>query len=357
MQDFFSQSTYTLIVCSFFCAIVRWVHICRPYSRYSDYFYPNRVETTSFYLILAIAYLPYWIYDNADWHKLYGSFIGLITIPAFVSALILRYFIKRAHKVKRHLLFFSAIIPSLPFIVDALLGGNVILVHHHEVRIASLILGLLETLQFGYCINALLNKIKRHNISNYSCEEDFPYIFSWVVISMSVLSVTVLWTVWISQSILYIAIKEIIFTILSIALLLIILHPQQPSSKQFYFKWKQESPVQEDQLEEEANDEDLKSLALQIKKILYERKLYLDPHFSLVQLADAIGYGRTITSKTCNAFFGGFYQLVNQARLEHANNVQANNPNYTIDAIAKESGFSSRHTYLRVKKRFLENNE
>lgn len=40
VELFYSLACYTVILSGTFCAIVRWFHMCHPFDKKGDYFYP-----------------------------------------------------------------------------------------------------------------------------------------------------------------------------------------------------------------------------------------------------------------------------------------------------------------------------
>lgn len=58
VEFFYSLACYTFILSCTFCAIVRWCHMCHPFDKQGDYFYPARRQMTFFYAATALQ-LPY----------------------------------------------------------------------------------------------------------------------------------------------------------------------------------------------------------------------------------------------------------------------------------------------------------
>lgn len=374
MNSFYDYTTYTLIVACFFSAILRHFHMCRPFSEQSDYYYPARKETTFFFAYCGFAFIPSWLYGDQSFGLLYNSTISVILYPAFFVLMMTRYFVKKRTSTKRILLALAAITPSLPFTVDAYTGGNILLCHYEFTRYYSLIFGIIQCMAFVKIAVTMIKRLKQYQLSNYSCDDDFPYKFASIVLNFTCMCLFIFWIIWFTESRMVIAINNIIITFICIHFVLIILHPQQKGTKRFQLKVKEESSnitiedtgVVDDAAEEEVipsekqviiNNDLENKIAFNIKLQINDKQCFLDPHFSLPQLANLIGQNRTITSKVCNDQFGGFYKLINEARIAHAEQLQGEHPNYTQDAIAKESGFSNRQTYLRVKKRLAEDLE
>ena len=80
-------------------------------------------------------------------------------------------------------------------------------------------------------------------------------------------------------------------------------------------------------------------------------KPYLDPNLNLETLAKRMMTNRVYLSRTINAFSGvGYTAFVNKYRVEHAQNLIAQNPMLRSDEVAKASGFQVESTFSRVFK-------
>ena len=88
----------------------------------------------------------------------------------------------------------------------------------------------------------------------------------------------------------------------------------------------------------------------QLSKIIEEEELYLNPTLSIKELASHIGTNRTYLSKYfTHVQQTTFYDYINRLRIEKKSipMLQDDN-NYTIEVIAKESGFQSLSTFRRA---------
>lgn len=354
MLEFYNYATYTFILATLFCSIVRLFHMCRPFAPYADYFYPSRIETSILFFYAATLQIPYFIYNEAEWNIRYITVIFLLSFASFYTLLLVRYFIKKPNKLTRILLILGAMLPSLPYFIDGLCGGRYLFAHTNFIMISSLIIGIIVFGGFIYSVYCLIVKIRHYNLSNYSSEEDFPTTFAYKVLFFSGISAMCFWGNWIIESQMATAIMHITLSAMAVLYLLLVLHPQHPSSYQCTFP---KDPTQANaEKEDNKTSYDMQNLAKSVHSKIYTDKLYLNAHLSLIQLATEIGYGRTITSKVCNEYYGGFYKLVNEARVAHAKQLQKEHPEYTQETIAKESGFSNRSSFIRVKKRLEEEN-
>ncbi len=90
-----------------------------------------------------------------------------------------------------------------------------------------------------------------------------------------------------------------------------------------------------------------------IKNALEKEKLYLDPTLTRDRLISEFNIPKNQFSGLFQKYTGTSYaKYVNQLRLIHAAELMKQQPNYTVDAIAQESGFASLSTFYRL---FCEN--
>ena len=78
---------------------------------------------------------------------------------------------------------------------------------------------------------------------------------------------------------------------------------------------------------------------------------FLDEHLKIEHVVRACGYNRNYISRVFKDRFGGFYNYVNQLRLQHFEKYAQEHPEMTKDAAARASGFSSYQAYYRAKER------
>lgn len=93
----------------------------------------------------------------------------------------------------------------------------------------------------------------------------------------------------------------------------------------------------------------------QIEQLMNEKKLYTNADLSLDMLASELGLDRRHISGAINACAGkNFYAYLNEYRVKEAIRIMsdAGNKNFTINAIAFDSGFNDRKTFHRVFKQF-----
>ncbi|MDL2322996.1 helix-turn-helix domain-containing protein [Bacteroidales bacterium OttesenSCG-928-A17] len=86
--------------------------------------------------------------------------------------------------------------------------------------------------------------------------------------------------------------------------------------------------------------------------LIEEEKVFLQPNLSLDDIARRINSNRTYISRLINEKFEcNFYEFINQKRIEYAQSLILQNPNFTRDEIASESGFLHAPNFSRTFKK------
>lgn len=104
------------------------------------------------------------------------------------------------------------------------------------------------------------------------------------------------------------------------------------------------------------SEQDIKKIKMGIERIFETESPYLNPDFSLEQLADLLGIAKHHLSQILNAEMNtNFYNLVNQRRIDHSIEkiAQRNTLGLTIEGIGYECGFSSKSSFFNNFKKFV----
>lgn len=92
------------------------------------------------------------------------------------------------------------------------------------------------------------------------------------------------------------------------------------------------------------SDENLNYLAERIVEAVESRGLYLNPDLRITDISNVLSTNRTYISQAINLKLGGnFSDFINNYRIEHTKQLLINpeRSNYTIEAIAEESGYAT----------------
>jgi len=83
-------------------------------------------------------------------------------------------------------------------------------------------------------------------------------------------------------------------------------------------------------------------------KTIIREKGYLDPNLSIMAVAKMFNTNRTYLSEAINKNYGmPFRILVNKLRIEHAKKMLLDNPDMTVVAVARQSGFLGANQFVR----------
>lgn len=109
---------------------------------------------------------------------------------------------------------------------------------------------------------------------------------------------------------------------------------------------------EESEMENIESDENYIKFLPQFIKLVEEDKIYLQSNLSLDDIARHINSNRTYISRLINdKYESNFYDLINNKRIEYAQNLASSNPHLTQEVIALESGFTHTSTFSRVFKK------
>jgi len=104
------------------------------------------------------------------------------------------------------------------------------------------------------------------------------------------------------------------------------------------------------------SDEMKAKIAEDIKKLMQEKKIYLNPELSLYDLANELDIHKNYLSHIINDVFGmNFFNFINTYRIEHAKHMLADKQfdNFTIEGIAQSSGFKTRNVFYPIFKKIV----
>ena len=89
-------------------------------------------------------------------------------------------------------------------------------------------------------------------------------------------------------------------------------------------------------------------MAAEIRKLMDEKHLFLQPNLKINNLASMLNTNRNYIYHAINGEIGlSFSDYINQKRIEHAINLIDHNPNMLLTDVATKSGFSSASSFYR----------
>lgn len=350
-QHLFSLAAAAYVVASIVTAAVRWFHMCAPYDKDPAYYYPGRTYAVAAFLS-TILILPYILnpYSQDAWFL--TRIFCLPVLLYFFSVLMFGYF---GHMMNFERWKKTAIVVGIPAWLPLVAGIVLVLVPGDQAadpalaRIANYVVyasGALMTLACAHSIRIVYKWIKEYDSDEYSNVEDLPLFFAKRMISLLVLASLLLWVAAIFNSQLFMAVLHLLLVVLVILFIVFTLPPQrkgainpepkqEEASRQVYVRQIPESRVLE--------------ILSGIAEVVLEREAFLNPHLTIQDVADRCGYNRTYVAGVFKSELGGFFNYINNLRLDYAEKYMKEHPRASIQEVAMESGFNSRQTYYTVK--------
>ncbi len=114
-------------------------------------------------------------------------------------------------------------------------------------------------------------------------------------------------------------------------------------------------PIEEIQ-ETKDNGSKVYPFATELDKVMEEEKLFLTPNLTLQDLARRLRTNRTYLSNYFKSKDTTFYDYINSRRTKESVLLMKIHPEYTLDFIAKASGFNSVSTFRRAFNKFMGKN-
>ena len=368
---FLGLAALAYVLTSVIMAAVRWFHMCTPYDKHPDYYYPGRKHVVWFSLS-ALVLIPYIVNpEDTDAWYLARSFLFPLLLFFFVN-LMYAYFgsVMRWQKWRKpiKILAFPVFFVLTAALVFAIFPGNQIgegglistLAANHILFFLGIFLSLLG-------INSLLlvwKWRKSFDEDDYANPNDFPVRFASRMILLQLVVSLLLWTNVLINKPFFMACAMIVLSVSEVFFLILALPPQRtqdyvenlPQGTGTPGTEEDSTPSRQGYLQGLSKEKEAEILYA-IQAVVIEQQAYLDPHITIQDIATRCGYSRTYIAGLFKSELGGFFSYINVLRLEHAEAYQRNHPNASIQEVATESGFSSRQNYYSVKARLTAKTE
>lgn len=348
---FFADACLAYILAGIFCALVRWFHVCGPYSGdVADYYYPARRQLTFFYAVCILQF-PYVIDPSGEATWIYVSIFGILYYPVCFALLFRRYFDrKNIYESRLGLLFTVFPLAALCVLcIASLTGGEWVESHRHALMIVG---GATSLLLMSYTATVsvqLKRKIDKYHYDNFSCEQDFPYNFARKVVFFPFFWFAMAWAVFLSDCRWVKAASDITMTVWMVVFLIKVLHPQRKAPEVTGTQEEEPCGNEDDGICEDcspqpgndgfADESEREEIHRELVKII--ARMYHDSGLLKADVINEVDYGKKTLAKEYIAEVG-FYNFVNAFRLEHARLYREAHPQATLDHIAEESGFRDR---------------
>ena len=349
--------TVYLLSCWFF-SIMRAFHTCQKSKEHRKYIWPDRKLQVIIYL-MSVCLIPYavdptspaaWLLVKCYFPATYYFYCGVLLFMFFGS-------VKQWNKWKTisWITAILVIIAVIPLVINAWIPGGVLsgkgMVRHEQIALA------VSLLTIPFCAMSMWkvwNCIVEARDENYSNPDDFPLAYAKRVWLSPVFLSLFIWPAFLTDSPRVMAWMCLPLSVFNIALLINVM----PVWRQVVLLSDTEGPESEAESRERIlMEERIDQIAQKIEEFLKEKQGYLDPHLKMDHVVEYCGTNRTYVSLTFKERFGGFFNYVNQLRLEHYEQYLKQHKNTTKDIAAQESGYSSYQAYYKASQRLQKNTD
>ena len=354
----FSDACLVYCVTGVFCALVRWFHVCGPYSgAAADYYYPARKQLSFFYAF-CIFQFPYVMNptDGATW--IYVGIFGMLYYPVCFAMLFRRYFDRRKlYDSWRGLIFTTLPLTMLlALCIAALSAGDWVVAHRKALWAAGGVTGIALMSYTATVAVQLKRKIDKYHYDTFSCEHDFPYRFAervvWLPFFWFALSLSVFLSGnrWMKFGV------DLAMTVQMVFFLIKVLHPQRMSpdgaetGAEYAPEADESGPEDGGEIARTALADSAEREAIHRELAETIKRMYLNSGLLKTDVINEIDYGKKTLAKEYISEVG-FYNFVNAFRLEHARLYREAHPMATLDQIAEVSGFRDRFALNYAKKK------
>ena len=358
----FSLGCFSYILSCIFFAAIRWGHVCSPYVKYADQFFPAR-KISIVLLLFAIILFPYVFHPMRPEAWILVKFYNILVMPMVWIILFHKYFDPSGYKREKHKLRLMASVPILIILLLFVLSIAPKNLSEQQINQITYIGTSIGAFLFGYLVYStfwLYRKTNEYNRDNYSNEEEFPVRFANYVLWQPLVYSLTGWIVLFVDNRLLKACCDFLLSSWNIIILIASLHPNRSNAAAMqkldeviaqYIKQKSLIPQSDDtepENTESISAERVNLIKADILEIVERRQGFLNPHLTLASVAAQTDYGRTYVSKVFKQEFGGFYNYINRLRLAYAARYADEHPEASQDEIARQSGFSSRISQWRA---------
>lgn len=362
-------SVWGFVVVGLVCSLLRWFHMCRPYDKSPEIFYPARKYIT-FIFAICILLFPYVLFpEDPDSHLLIEVFFP-ISLPISSAVLLFCYFEETARhlgakKVKwKSYTFLTGILFIFGIIFLGILSLDPSLNLSETGRViaktlsrAAFVLGSIINI---FAARRVIIMISQYNNDNYSSTSDFPVEFApkallFPLIETLLLAVPAFLENW---KPLLVALVYSSMSIISITLLIFILHPHiSPNCEERDNECVGEAA--EEEVYNSGKSSDFGNMPLvtvdmierMIVDLMIKEEFYLREHLKMAEVAQRLGWSRSYVSIVFSKRLGGFFNYINGLRLDKAEEYLSEHPGATIEEVSEIVGFSSPQAYYTVRKK------
>lgn len=338
-EALFSDACLVLIVAGLVCAVVRWFHMCSPYSDNEKVYYPARRQMALFFA-LPVLLVPYVLMPSGPVVMTYAVSIWIIYISLAVSVLYRIYFRweLRGKFLWRKIVNWCELLWMAALLLVLVGCPHFFSSHERLIYNGSAVAGMLSTVVAVFTVSRLKKDIDLYVNDNYSNPEDFPLKFARKVLWLPFVFILLGWVLFLTKDPWLFFANNLLYSVMFVWLLCVILTPQEGRSLPEF------QPV-------ESVPQELCCTAGSIEDevLTIIGRHFKEPHLLKTEVLSAVSRGNAQKADKFIALHG-YYRLVNMFRLEYARLYKLRYPDAIQDVVAAESGFTSRVTFYKARK-------
>lgn len=347
---YFSVALLHLFSVLYFAAI-RWFHVCAPYRDEPDYYYPAR-KSLSLMCLFVLVELPYVLCPNSYVCFLSACIVLAWNYPLAAALVCGNYFRMMKQYVSLQVLVGVILVVEACFACAVIFSPSFCLHYSTYIIIVIATISFLLYTVLGVACYVLFRMLRAECMDQYSDASQFPVRMGYVALLSMLIIFVMTFLPLLTQSRASLAIVQAILIVWHIVFLIRILHSQiVPLDEDVLADGVGEVVATDlEQNEQEgvlcASPDEV--LCRRIEEVMEAKQLYLDAHFTAVELADILGTNRTYLTNAIKTKYENFYHLINSYRLNYANDYQKHHPEIKKEQLATLSGFGSYRSYVRA---------
>ena len=225
-EALFSDACLVLIVAGLVCAVVRWFHMCSPYSDNEKVYYPARRQMSLFFA-LPVLLVPYVLMPSGPAVMTYAVSIWIIYISLAVSVLYRIYFRweLRGKFLWRKIVNWCELLWMAALLLVLVGCPHFFSSHERLIYNGSAVAGMLSTVVAVFTVSRLKKDIDLYVNDNYSNPEDFPLNFARKVLWLPLVLILLGWVLFLTKDPWLFFANNLLYSVVFVWLLCVILKP------------------------------------------------------------------------------------------------------------------------------------
>ena len=330
-------------------AAVRWFHMCRPYDRRPDYYYPGRPFVSGAWLS-SVALLPY-VLNPGSPDAWFIARLFFLPVTLFHFTLILFSYFGTVMQWKKWR--GPTVITGIPVALGLIAAVVLALIPETQIggtAFSEFLLYILGAIITGTCfasVAVVYIWAKRFDPDDFSNPADFPVTQARRWLFLILLNAALCWAGALLNSPAVLAVIQLTISASCVIFVISALHPHRSRPMEPEPAASTDTASAPKPLPKKKQAEILAA----IRTVVEQEEAFLDSHLTLHDVAERCGYSRTYISGLVKSELGGFATYVNRLRLSYLDNYLKSNPGATLSEAIDASGFGSRQTYYAIKSR------